>query len=294
MQDFPSLSAQEATSYLWSPFQTNKHSLALFRTQILDFYQHHGRLFIWRESVDPYHILVSEVMLQQTQTSRAAPKYHQFLSQWPTLKALASASVLEVLTLWKGLGYNRRALYLLESAKLTERWDYQLPADEKLLLTLPGVGKATAAALMAFAFNRRSVYLETNIRRVIIHCFFADQDGVHDRQIEEVLNLLADEIEDYKRWYYALMDYGVLLKSLLPNPNRRSAHYTKQAAFENSNRQIRGLLIHLLSEEGATETSVIYNRLPTFPAERIDYCLSALKGEGFVEESGGVYQIKSS
>ena len=294
MQDFPSLSEQEAASYLWPPFQTNKQSLDLFRTQILDFYQHHGRPFIWRESVDPYHILVSEVMLQQTQTSRAVPKYHQFLSQWPTLKALASASVLEILTLWKGLGYNRRALYLLESAKLTEMWDYQLPADEKALLTLPGVGKATAAALMAFAFNRRSIYLETNIRRVIIHCFFADQGGVHDRQIEEVLALLVDEIDDYKRWYYALMDYGVLLKSLLPNPNRRSAHYTKQSTFENSNRQIRGLLIHLLSEEGATEAAVIYDRLPSFSSDRIDYCLSALQGEGFVEESGGVYRIKSS
>lgn len=292
MTDFPDLEADEAASYLYSPFTLEEASLSEFRSCILDFHQRHGRSFPWRESSDAYHILLSEVMLQQTQTSRVLPKYELFLSLWPTIEALAGATLLDLLTAWKGLGYNRRALYLHQSAKASERWLWKLPGDERLLRTLPGVGKATAAAVMAFAFGERSIYLETNIRRVIIHAFFHDAEQVTDRQIEAVLSRLLDGIDDYKSWYYALMDYGVLLKALLPNPNRKSAHYSRQSAFENSNRQIRGLLIHLLSEGGPKEGTAIASTLGTFEYERVLSCLAALTEEGFVEERGGVYGIK--
>lgn len=292
MTDFPTLDASQVASYLWPPFSMDDVSLAEFQERILAFYAAHGRRFIWRESSDPYHILLSEVMLQQTQTSRALPKYELFLSLWPTLEDLASATVLEVLTHWKGLGYNRRALYLLECAKRSQAWGWTLPDNEVELLTLPGVGKATAAALLAFSFNKPSLYLETNIRAVIIHSFFADSEGVKDRQIEEVLSRLLTGISDYKSWYYALMDYGVLLKGLLPNPNRRSAHYNRQGSFENSNRQIRGLLIHHLTEGGPKDGALILSSLGRFEEERVRYCLEALEREGFVQEEGGVYSIK--
>lgn len=292
MTDFPDLDAGEAASYLWPPFTTEDASLAEFRSGILDFYQRWGRTFPWRESGDAYHILVSEVMLQQTQTSRVLAKYELFLSRWPTLEDLAGATLLDLLTVWKGLGYNRRALYLHQSAKASERWRWRLPSDERQLRMLPGVGKATAAALMAFAFGKPSIYLETNIRRVIIHCFFADQTNITDGQVEVVLSSLLDGIDDYRRWYYALMDYGVLLKHLLPNPNRRSAHYSRQSAFENSNRQIRGLLIHALTEGGPKDAAAIGATLGKFSYERVHSCLKALAEEGFVEERGGVYAIK--
>ncbi len=294
MTDFPDLDAREAASYLWPPFTVEEASLHEFRSRILSFYVAHGRSFPWRESSDAYHILLSEVMLQQTQTSRVLPKYELFLSHYPTIEELAGATVLDLLTHWKGLGYNRRALYLHQCAKASEAWGWTLPEDEHLLRTLPGVGKATAAALMAFAYGAPSIYVETNIRRVIIHCFFRDEHSVTDRQVEEVLRLLLSDIDDYKRWYYALMDYGVLLKALLPNPNRRSAHYSRQGTFENSNRQIRGLLIHLLAEGGPREGDTIATTLSQFDRERIQYCLTALTEEGFVEESGGVYTITRS
>ncbi|HQB91123.1 MAG TPA: DNA repair protein, partial [Sphaerochaeta sp.] len=125
MTDFPDLGSDEAASYLWPPYDVEEASLSEFRRCILDFYQRHGRTFPWRESGDAYHILLSEVMLQQTQTSRALPKYELFLSLWPTIEALAGATLLDLLTAWKGLGYNRRALYLHQSAKACEAWGWK-------------------------------------------------------------------------------------------------------------------------------------------------------------------------
>jgi A/G-specific adenine glycosylase len=291
MTSFPSLDEKEALSYLWPPFAQDTASLQLFRSSILDFYAKHGRRFSWRETSDPYHILLSEVMLQQTQTSRVEPKYELFLSLWPDFASLAKAPLDELLFHWKGLGYNRRALNLRKSALLTEQWGWTIPADEDAIASLPGVGKATTAALLAFSFQKQSIYLETNIRRVLLTCFYPEAEQVKDKELEQLLALLVSEIEDVKSWYYALMDYGVLLKALLPNANTRSAHYTRQSVFENSNRQIRGQLIHLLSDTGAKDIQQIAAILSRFDEERIYSCLNDLQKEGFVQKSDGVYRI---
>ena len=291
MTSFPSLDEKDALSYLWSPFDQDDSSLSLFRSSILDFYAHHGRQFAWRETSDPYRILLSEVMLQQTQTSRVEPKYELFLSLWPDFSSLAKAPLDELLFHWKGLGYNRRALNLRKSALLTEQWGWTIPPDEMAIASLPGVGKATTAALLAFSYQKRSLYLETNIRRVLLTCFFSEEEQVKDKELEKLLALLVADIEDVKSWYYALMDYGVLLKALLPNANTRSAHYTKQSVFENSNRQIRGQLIHLLADTGAKDSQQIVSILSRFEQERILSCLADLQKEGFVQEKEGVYRI---
>jgi A/G-specific adenine glycosylase len=291
MTSFPSLDEKDALSYLWSPFDQDASSLSLFRSSILDFYAHHGRQFAWRETSDPYRILLSEVMLQQTQTSRVEPKYELFLSLWPDFSSLAKAPLDELLFHWKGLGYNRRALNLRKSAALTEQWGWTIPPDEMAIASLPGVGKATTAALLAFSYQKRSLYLETNIRRVLLTCFFSEEEQVKDKELEKLLALLVADIEDVKSWYYALMDYGVLLKALLPNANTRSAHYTKQSVFENSNRQIRGQLIHLLADTGAKDSQQIVSILSRFEQERILSCLADLQKEGFVQEKEGVYRI---
>jgi A/G-specific adenine glycosylase len=291
MTSFPSLDEKDALSYLWSPFDQDASSLSLFRSSILDFYAHHGRQFAWRETSDPYRILLSEVMLQQTQTSRVEPKYELFLSLWPDFSSLAKAPLDELLFHWKGLGYNRRALNLRKSALLTEQWGWTIPPDEMAIASLPGVGKATTAALLAFSYQKRSLYLETNIRRVLLTCFFSEEEQVKDKELEKLLALLVADIEDVKSWYYALMDYGVLLKALLPNANTRSAHYTKQSVFENSNRQIRGQLIHLLADTGAKDSQQIVSILSRFEQERILSCLADLQKEGFVQEKEGVYRI---
>lgn len=291
MNGFPSLTEQEAVSYLWPSFTMESSSLEAFRLQILDFYDRHGRRFAWRETSDPYHILLSEVMLQQTQTSRVEPKYHLFLSLWPTFADLAACSLDELLFHWKGLGYNRRALNLRKSAKMTEAWLWTIPDDPVAIASLPGVGKATAAALLAFCYQHKAIYLETNIRRVLLTCFYPEEEAVKDRDLEVLLASLAEGITDMKSWYYALMDYGVLLKNLLPNANVRSAHYAKQSTFENSNRQIRGQLIHLLSDTGAKEYGQIVDLLSLYEEERIQACLMQLKNEGFVQESDNIYRI---
>ncbi len=291
MKDFPNLSLEDSRTYLPPHFPRNEESYDAFIAFIMDFYRAHGRGFVWRETSDPYHVLLSEMMLQQTQTSRVLPKYELFLSLWPTLEELAVSALDELLYHWKGLGYNRRALNLRKCAIISNQWGWTLPREQEQLRSLPGVGKATAAAIGAFSFQERTIYLETNIRRVILSCFFPEEDQVKDKELEKVLENLILRVDDPKHWYYALMDYGVLLKYLLPNANIRSAHYAKQAKFKNSNRQIRGQLIHLLSETGAKEKRDILTILSHFEEERVSYCLVQLQKEGFVEEKSEVYRI---
>ncbi|MGE4453579.1 MAG: DNA repair protein [Sphaerochaeta sp.] len=291
MKDFPNLSLEDSRTYLPPHFHRNEESYDAFIAFIMDFYRAHGRDFLWRETSDPYHVLLSEMMLQQTQTSRVLPKYELFLSLWPTLEDLALSGLDELLYHWKGLGYNRRALNLRKCAAISKQWNWTLPREQEQLRSLPGVGKATAAAIGAFSFQERTIYLETNIRRVVLSCFFPEEDQIRDKELEAILEKLILRVDDPKHWYYALMDYGVLLKYLLPNANIRSAHYAKQARFENSNRQIRGQLIHLLSETGAKEKRDIFSLLSHFEEERVSYCLVQLQKEGFVEEKSEVYRI---
>ncbi len=291
MKDFADLSEEEASLFVHQRFTQTPQSLLAFKTHILSFYAEYGRHFAWRETSDPYRILVSEVMLQQTQTGRVVPKYETFLSCWPDFQSLAEATTEELLSVWKGLGYNRRALNLRKGARMTESWDWTIPNDKTLIESLPGVGKATCAAILSFCYGEKSVYLETNIRRVLLSSFYPEEDGVKDKDLELLLHELSLITEDMKEWYYALMDYGVLLKALLPNANKRSAHYTKQKRFENSNRQIRGQLIHLLTDTGAKELSAIYDLLSHFEDERIDNALQQLEREGFVRENAGVYGL---
>lgn len=292
MNGFLHLDEVSAQQYLGQVFGEDVDSLQLFRDFILDFYQREGRSFAWRETSDPYRILLSEVMLQQTQTSRVEPKYQTFLELWPTFEALAGSSLESLLAQWKGLGYNRRALNLRKSAQMTEQWGWTIPNDGKQILSLPGVGKSTSAAILCFCYNEKAVYLETNIRRVLLTCFFPEETEVPDKKLEALLAKFFELTDDMKSWYYALMDYGVLLKNLLPNANTRSAHYTKQSKFENSNRQIRGLLIHILSDTGPKPLQRLYSLLPSFEEERVRSCLGQLEKEGFVQEVGAEYRIK--
>lgn len=265
------------------PSSDRKEILNQFSTHIVNFYHHKGRSFPWRETSDPYRILLSELMLQQTQTERVLPKYAEFLSIWPNFSAMAASSLLEVLSRWKGLGYNRRALALRNIAGMTEQFDWTLPNDYEELLKFPMVGPSTAAAILVFSYAKPAIYLETNIRRVLIHQFFPGQEKVLDKDLRVILAQLLEMHNDPKNWYYALMDYGVFLKGILVNPNRRSAHYNKQGRFEDSNRQIRGMLLLNFTERGAMQRRQLYENLP-FERERIDECLHALCKEGFIED----------
>lgn len=258
-----------------------KGEIELFREIILNYYNNHGRKFSWRETSDPYHILLSELMLQQTQTERAAPKYAAFIDRWPDFKRLSEAPFSEILILWKGLGYNRRAMALKQIAlTAVQQYGGTLPHTYDELIKLPMVGPATAAAILAFSYNKPALYLETNIRRVLLYFFFQNEEKVHDRELYKLLEAVQVR-DDPKIWYYALMDYGVMLKKMVKNPNHRSAHYTKQPAFEKSNRQIRGQILTVFTEKGLVSKKELYDFL-NFPQKNIDTCLSALQKEGFV------------
>jgi A/G-specific adenine glycosylase len=260
-----------------------------FREIIYEYYGEYGREMPWRETFDPYEILVSEVMLQQTQVSRVLPKYLRFLSRWPAVGDLSSASLREVLELWQGLGYNRRGRGLHVAAKIiVDRYDGIVPRDGDSLRSLPMVGASTAAAIRAFAFGEPVVYLETNVRRVYLHFFFDRRDGVRDSEIFPIAELALDR-DDPRSWAYALMDYGAFLRERPVDPNRRSASYSRQAPFEGSNRQIRGRVLAALIEKGelgADELSLL-----PFERERIALCTDELVGEGMIAEQEGRYFI---
>ena len=292
-----------------------------FRAAVYRFYRREGRHELaWRLTDDPYWILLSEIMLQQTQVSRVEVRYEEFLGLFPSFGALAAASLRDVLAAWSGLGYNRRARFLHELAGIVVR-DYggRLPEDIPSLRALPGIGEYTAAAVACFAFGAPVAVIETNIRRAIIYSFFSQESGddtsvfaaepdgfetrvvafperreeflprevpaaVHDREVREVADQLLDR-EYPARWNYALMDYGQALSSLVPNPNRHSAHYTRQSRFEGSRRQVRGAILKVLSSVAfATEQTLADET--GFAHGRLHSVLLDLRREGFVETTG--------
>ncbi len=232
-------------------------SLAHFQTRVWNYYRRHKRRFPWRETRDPYRILVSEIMLQQTQAPRVVAKYESFLKRFPTVQKLAAASVASVLREWQGLGYNRRGLALKKSAEaIVTQFKGKVPHNYEALLSLPGVGPATAGDILAFAWNEPVTVIETNIRSVFINEFFPEADSVHDRELLPLISRAVDT-KNPREWYYALMDYGAWLKKTVPNPSRRSRHFTAQSPFKGSNREQRSkILRYLLSYPKQTAVTI--------------------------------------
>ncbi|HUX12009.1 MAG TPA: A/G-specific adenine glycosylase [Spirochaetia bacterium] len=263
-----------------------------FRQLIWNHFHTSGRKFPWRETDDPYEILISEFMLQQTQTDRVLPYYSRFVEKFPGIEALAAASLKEVIQLWQGLGYNRRARFLHETAGIVVRdFDGKIPCDPAMLRRFPGVGPGTAGAVAVFACRRPEVFIETNIRRVFIHLFFGNTERVADQEILPLVGLTLDR-DNPREWYYALMDYGVHIQSLFTNPNRRSTHYTRQARFENSNRQLRGKVVRALAARESARLVDLSDEIGS-DDERIVKVLADLVREGMVvrEEATGTYRI---
>jgi A/G-specific adenine glycosylase len=265
-------------------------AVAEFRNLVYDHFRRNGREMPWRETSDPYRILVSEIMLQQTQVQRVETKYPEFIAAFPDFPSLARAELREVLRVWQGMGYNRRAIALQKIARrvVTEH-DGRLPESEETLRTIPGIGPATAGAIVAFAFKKPTVFLETNIRRVFIHLFFPGREGVKDSEILPLIEKTLDR-ENPRQWYYALMDYGAALKKQSHNPNRRSAHYIRQSPFEGSDRQIRSLVLKTLLAKPRLPMSELLEAVGkgTKRAERI---VDQLAGEGFLVREGDLVWI---
>ncbi len=284
--------------YTRTPTKTrikSQHSLLAsqirsFRKKIYTYYDAQGRDLPWRRQITPYRVLVSEIMLQQTQVDRVIGKYREFLKAFPDFKSLAGASLRNLLSVWSGMGYNRRALALKALAqKVLAEHRGRLPSEKGKLLTLPGIGPYTAGAVLAFAFNQPVVFMDTNIRRVFIHEFFHDRTTVHDEEILPLVEKTVDRRNPCK-WYNALMDYGTMLKQESGNPNRKSAHYTRQRPFENSNRQVRGMILKVLVRESPLSGPQIARKAGMEP-ERVKKNLLQLEKEGFIQKRGSSYSL---
>lgn len=262
-----------------------------FLEALWGYYARHGRGDLpWRRpepdgSFNPYHIMVSELMLQQTQVLRVIPKYQAFLGRFPTIETLAAAQLGDVLRAWQGLGYNRRAKFLWQAAQAIRELGV-FPRTAAELVKLPGIGVGTAGAILAYAFNQPVAYIETNVRTAYIHHFFVGRDSVHDKDILTVLEQTLDR-ESPREFYWALMDYGSYLKTTVGNLNKASKHYAKQSKFHGSKRQLRGQVLRALGDGGlpleALQSAV--------PDERLAGVLNDLLGEGMIRQLRGTYLL---
>jgi A/G-specific adenine glycosylase len=263
--------------------------VAGFQALVLDHYAAFGRDLPWRRATDPYAILVSEIMLQQTQVERVLGRWERFLDRFPDFESLAGAPLSEVLAEWQGLGYNRRASNLKRAAEsVVSEYEGVLPRDPTVLRALPGLGPATSASVSVFAYGTPVAFIETNIRSVYLHVFFADVDGVRDSDVLPVAQRALDAA-DPRRWHWALMDYGVALKRALPNPSRRSAHHSTQGRFEGSTRQLRGRILRALLAAGPLSLEDLAASVDG--DARLPDALAALRRDGLVEETAEGFLI---
>lgn len=252
----------------------------------------------WRDTHDPYAILLSEVMLQQTQVSRVMGRWEQWLETFPTIADLASAPLPPVLELWQGMGYNRRALNLKRCAEeVVAMHDGVVPSDKKALLGLPGIGPSTSAGVRVFAFRQPDMYLETNVRAVFIHELFPGRESVADKELVSLVEATCPQDARVRAWYYALLDYGAYLKKTMPNPTRRSKHYTRQSKFEGSHRQKRAYLLRRVIDDALSTEDLARDLAQSERAsgrqepsvEEVRAILDELEREGFVMRRGDAW-----
>ena len=242
----------------------------------------------WRADTRPYYVLVSELMLQQTQVDRVIPKFNAFIAAFPSETALGQASLADVLVLWQGLGYNRRAKYLHDAAKMiTTEYAGVFPATYDELMRLPGVGPNTAGAIMTYAYNQPTVFIETNVRTVYFEHWFAGQDSVSDTELRTVVAATLDH-EHPREFYWALMDYGSWLKRQGAGRLQQSKHYKKQSALKGSVREIRGQIVRVLS---ASDLSLEGLRQEVVHDDRFDSALGGLLRDGLVSQTGDTLHL---
>lgn len=242
----------------------------------------------WRQDTRPYYVLVSELMLQQTQVDRVIPKFNAFIARFPDEQSLASAGLADVLTLWSGLGYNRRAKFLHESAKkIMADYEGAFPVTYAEVLGLPGVGPGTAGAIMTYAFNQPAPFIETNVRTVYFHHFFADGEKVSDEQLKPLIEQMTDR-DHPREFYWALMDYGTWLKKNGVGRISQSKHYKKQSPLKGSLRELRGILIKQLA---AGDILRIELQTQYADDQRFEQALAGLIADGLVTQTNKILHL---
>ncbi len=241
--------------------------------------------------MSPYKIMVSEIMLQQTQVERVIPKFNAWIKKWPNEEALAQAKIADVIAMWQGLGYNSRAKRLRDAAKdIVKNNAGVFPTTRQQLEDLPGIGPYTSGAIMAFAYDEPVVFIDTNIRRVMLHHFFKGKKGVTDKEIATTLKEVFPGDWSSRLWYWAMMDYGSHLGELLrkENPNRRSQGYSKQSTFAGSRRQVRGAVIRIMPKRARIQHSILWEKVEkdlgrSIPEDQKNEVIDGLVKDGLVE-----------
>jgi A/G-specific adenine glycosylase len=269
---------------------TNSQDIIEFRRTIYSNYEESGRVFPWRENTDPWGVMISEFMLQQTQTDRVIAYWERWMRLWPSPRDLAKAPLDKVMREWNGLGYNRRACYIKDSAGIiVKSFAGKVPETPLDLESLPGVGPYAAGAIACFGYNYPAIFIETNIRATMLHFFFQGREGIKDKEIFPLLKAVLDR-ENPRKWYWALMDYGAALKHVTTNPNRKSAHYTKQSIFSGSFRQQRGQVIKALVFLGPGSVEDLARRTG-LGKEDVYKVMETLERDLMVAEDEGVYRV---
>lgn len=254
-------------------------SIADFQSRVLEWYGENKRDLPWRQTTDPYAILVSEVMLQQTQVDRVIPFFLRWLESFPDFAALAKADKREVLAHWSGLGYNNRALRLQKLAQdIVEYHGGSLPKEEEELRNLPGIGPYTARAVIAFAFNKEVPVVDTNIRRVLIH-ELALPEEISVKDLEDIASRCVPKGKSCI-WHNALMDYGAMEKTARATGIRPLSRQTK---FEGSDREVRGYIVKTLVQSGPLGVADVKRK---YGKERTSRVINALKSEGIIATDG--------
>jgi A/G-specific adenine glycosylase len=243
----------------------------------------------WRTDTQPYYVMVSEIMLQQTQVDRVIPKFKAFIERFPAIEDLSKASLAEVLQMWSGLGYNRRAKFLHEAAqKIVKEFDGVFPETQAGLISLPGIGVNTSGAILAYSFNQPSIFIETNVRTVYFYHFFSEQEEVSDTELRIIVEATVDT-EHPREWYWALMDYGTYLKRQGVRQNNKSRHYKKQSPLKGSIREVRGQILKALTIAEFEERAL---REELNVDERFEPALVSLEKEGLIEKTGKLLHLK--
>ena len=262
-----------------------------FQKIIYSYYKNFKRDFPFREGITPYKVLISEIMLQQTQTKRVSEKFLEFIEKFPDFSTLSKAPLDKVLKVWKGLGYNRRAVALKKIADIIiNDYDGEIPDSIEILKSFPQIGHNTASSIVTFAFNKPTIFIETNIRNVYLYFFFPNKTHVKDKEILQIIEKTIDKKRP-RDWYYALMDYGVMLKKTHPELNKKSAHYRKQTPFKGSNRQLRGEVLKILIKTETLHKLDFEKKFVNFEQKRVRNVLNQLEKEGFVKKEGDMIRL---
>jgi len=263
----------------------SKEKIENFHEFIFSWWKTHKRDLPWRHTHDPYKILVSEIMLQQTQVARGLPKYIEFVKKYPTVDALAGARPSEVLRLWKGMGYNRRALYLHNAAKIIEeKYHGVFPVTEELLAKLPGVGRYTARAVLVFAYKHDVSMVDTNIRRILTHFYFSDKTPPSEKEISHLADIFVPKGKSWE-WHQALMDFGVLElpRRIIVKPKKR----TGAKPFTETNRFFRGRMMDFVREKNWKQDTLLELMVKTHGKDRVfmQQILEGLMHDGLISRA---------